>query len=102
MGCTSTKPDIPDAPPVPHPDLTRQTSPLANALKEMRVIRKVVHDKKENEQLRNEGKATQCADCGEIMPHITTRKCTCHSMSCDKHNPNSSCTIFRKVSRLSE
>jgi hypothetical protein len=39
-----------------------------------------------------------CVECQQTMPHITIRKCTCHSRECSNFKKNSTCTIFRKIS----
>lgn len=91
--------------PVPSPRAVPSPRSLSNeqfqeSLNEMKKLRKPIHDKKENEDLHAEGKAVQCTECGHVMPHLTTRKCTCHSVVCKYRNPQSSCTIFRKISRI--
>ena len=99
--CTSVSSNIPrDKEHIKENKHENRNMQLHAALSEMRIIRKVIHDKKENEALYREGKATECTLCLYIMPHVTTRRCTCHGMSCERHNPASSCTIFRKVSKI--
>ncbi len=105
MGLCSSAPKTPappPAPPIPKQVIMKpESDPLRQSLREMREIRKGVKVEKENKELKSEGKATQCKECGHIMPHITTRNCTCHADCCPNYNGNSSCTIFRKISRLS-
>lgn len=68
---------------------------LETALKEMREIRKGIHDKKENDALFQAGKAEKCPFCTYSMPHLTTRCCTCHALRCRRYNSLASCTFFR-------
>lgn len=63
-------------------------------MKEMNTVRKSVHINEELDQ------SNQCKECSYVMPHITTRNCTCHKPNCTKYTENKSCTIFRKISKL--
>ena len=100
--CTSNNKNIPPAPPVvPPPPVVREPrAELNDSLKEMKKLRKPIHDKEENEILCDEGKAVLCGECQNAMPHITSRECTCHNVWCSKHNGCKSCTIYRKISRI--
>jgi len=109
--CSSNNKNIPHAPPAPPrvapppppapPVRTASVNTMLNeSLHEMNKIRKPIHDKAENEVLRDEGKAVLCCECQEAMPHITSRECTCHNSWCSKHNTGKSCTIYRKISRI--
>ena len=69
------------------------------AKQEMKEIRnayklqkKIYNLKKNNEKM--------CAECHSTMVHIVSRVCTCHRQNCSKYKTTSSCTIFRKITKL--
>jgi hypothetical protein len=96
MGCYSSRVHVP---PAPHINKCINTQ-LHSALTEMRTLRKVHAKQKEDKKDLIEGNATQCQECYGIMPHITTRTCTCHEQDCSRYKSTKSCTIFRRISKL--